>query len=186
MELTKRVMSRSNWLCIKDREYVYMLSNDNNFNGAIGLLYLKNIIEPAIKIYEDTSVTIVDEGYYWLQFAPNNKNYWLTVMYNQRGEIVQFYFDITESNTILDNGESWFYDLYLDIVFLPDGKKFLLDEDELYEALNVNDITKEQYDNAYLNANIILEKLNGNVPCLVNFCNKYFHMLKEKLYEHKN
>jgi predicted RNA-binding protein associated with RNAse of E/G family len=49
-------------------------------------------------------------------------------------------------NTILDNGESWFYDLILDIVVLPDGKRFLLDEDELSEALRDNIITRKQYD----------------------------------------
>jgi predicted RNA-binding protein associated with RNAse of E/G family len=181
MGLSTKVMSRSNWLRVEDREYAYMMVNDTNFSGAVGLINLKSVTEPAIKVYDTTSVKIIDNGYYWLQFAPSNKNYWLTVMYNQLEEIVQFYFDITDSNTILANGESWFTDLFLDIVLLPDGRTFLLDEDELYQALCKNEITKEQYDIAYQCANKILMDLDGNNEDLTNYCNQYFQLLKHNL-----
>ena len=181
MVLERKVMSRSNWPRVIDREYVHMMGNEYDFNGAIGLIYLKNVTEPATKTYDKTRVTIIDSGYYWLQIAPKGENFWLTVMYNQLGEIVQFYYDITDCNTILENGESWFYDLYLDIVMLPDGRLFLLDEDEICRALDKKDITKDQYDKAYLTANEIIKKLDGNIGDLTDTCNHYFEILKRKI-----
>jgi predicted RNA-binding protein associated with RNAse of E/G family len=158
-----------------------MMMQEEHFDGAVGLLKLLNVQGPCVKEYGNRAVTIIDKDYYWLQFAPKDQNYWLTIMYNQQEEIQQFYFDITQSNTILPNGESWFYDLYLDIVLLPDGTLFLLDEDELEEALTEGIITKEQYDNAYQWANRILHDLKGRTEELIIFCNKYFRILKEKL-----
>jgi predicted RNA-binding protein associated with RNAse of E/G family len=93
-------------------------------------------------------------------------------------EIVQYYYDITDTNTILDDGESWFYDLMLDVVVLPDGKRFLLDEDELTQALIDNIITREQYDKAYLTANNIMSELDTKFDCLKAASNSYFQTLK--------
>ncbi|NLO09569.1 MAG: DUF402 domain-containing protein [Clostridiales bacterium] len=181
MSLEKRFMSRSNWPRVIDREYVHMLCNDSEFSGAIGLIYLKSTANFRAITYDKTCVTIIDNGYYWLQLAPKNKNYWLTVMYNQECEIVQYYFDMTDGNNILDNGESWFYDMYLDVVILSDGSLFLLDEDELSQALDEKEITKDQYDKAYLTANTIIKKFDGNIDNLTDFCNHFFNILKSKL-----
>lgn len=181
MGLDKRTMSRSNWPRVIDREYVYMICNENNIDAAIGLIYIKKATEPAIKTYGDTYVKIIDSGYYWLQFAPKNENYWLTVMYNKSGEIVQYYFDMTDGNNILDNGESWFCDMYLDVVILPDGAIFLLDEDELCQALYDNEITKDQYDKAYTTANRIINKYDRDIEYLSDFSNYYFNILKNRL-----
>ena len=82
----------------------------------------------------------------------------------------------------MDNGESWFYDLMLDIVVLPDGKRFLLDEDELAQALRDDVITREQYDKAYHTANIIMDELEGKVEYLRDICNTYFQILKMKMF----
>ncbi len=182
MSLSTRTMSRSNWPRVTDKAYTYMMIDDQLFKGATGLIKINEIDEPATKVYDNIPVKIIDKGYYWLQIGPEDQNYWITVMYNELEEIVQYYFDITDSNTILDNGESWFYDLMLDIVVLPDGKRFLLDEDELVQALNDNVITPEQYDKAYLTAYKIMDQLDGRVASLKAACDTYFHTLKIKLF----
>ena len=181
MSLEKKLMSRSNWPRVIDKEYVHMMCNENNFDGAVGLIYIIRANKLATKTYGKTQVTIIDNGYYWLQFAPKDDNYWLSVMYNQVGEIVQFYFDVTDVNNILDNGESWFYDLYLDIVILPDGTLFLLDEDELSQALEEKEITKDQYDKAHITANNIIRKYDGNIDYLSDLSNHFYNILKSKL-----
>lgn len=181
MGLEKRFMSRSNWPRVIDKEYVHMMCNENNFDGAVGLIYLKNATKPATITYGKTQVKIIDNGYFWLQLAHKDENFWLTVMYNQEGKIVQFYFDMTDGNNILDNGESWFYDLYLDVVILPDGTLFLLDEDELNQALNEKEITKDQYDKAHITANNIIKKFDGNIGYLTDLSNRFFNILKNKL-----
>jgi predicted RNA-binding protein associated with RNAse of E/G family len=143
-----------------------MMVDDQFCKGAAGLIKINEVDKPATKVYDSIPVKIIDKGYYWLQIGPEDQNYWITIMYNELEEIVQYYFDITDANTILDDGESWFYDLMLDIVVLPDGKRFLLDEDELAQALSDNIITREQYDKAYLTANKIMDELDGKVEYL--------------------
>ncbi len=181
MSLSTKVMSRSHWPRVIDKEYTYMKINDPFYKGAAGLIRINEVDKPATISYSSIPVKILDKGYYWLQIGPKDQNYWITVMYNEMEEIVQYYFDITDKNTILDNGESWFYDLMLDVVVLPDGQLFLLDEDELVQALNEGAITKEQYDKAYLTANKIIEELDDNIEHLRSICNSYFQTLKRKL-----
>jgi predicted RNA-binding protein associated with RNAse of E/G family len=176
--LSTKVMSRSHWPRVIDKDYTYMLIDDQYYRGAVGLIRINEIDKPATILYDSIPVKIIDKGYYWLQIGPEDQNYWITIMYNELEEIVQYYIDITDTNTILDNGESWFYDLMLDIVVLPDGRRFLLDEDELEQALNDNVITRELYDKAYLTANKIMDELDGKVDHLKAVYNTYFQTLK--------
>ena len=180
MSLSRKSMSRSHWPRVVDKDYTHIMIDGPLCKGAAGLIRINEIDQPATKMYDNIPVKIIDKGYYWLQIGPENQNYWITIMYNELEEVVQYYFDITDTNTILDNGESWFDDLMLDIVVLPDGKRFLLDEDELYQALIDHIITREQYDKAYLTANKIMDELDTNIDSLKAVCNTYFHVLKNQ------
>jgi predicted RNA-binding protein associated with RNAse of E/G family len=151
------------------------------FEGAIGLIEFLSVTEPFICVYDNKPITVAEKDYYWLQVAPKNQDYWLTVTLSPQGEIVHLYFDITDGNVILENGESWYYDLFLDIVMLPNGALYLLDEDELKQALDENIITLEQYDKAYLSAGNIMRDMKRNPNDLFDFCKKYFQILKSRL-----
>ena len=102
-------------------------------------------------------------------------------MYNEKRECVQYYIDITEKNVIDDYENSYFYDIFLDIVLLPSGEIFLLDEDELKEALDNKIITKAQYDNAYSEANRIMKVISKDYSHLENLCNNCFSNLLENI-----
>lgn len=97
------------------------------------------------------------DGYKWLNYILDNENWCLTAMYNNQGEIVEWYFDITKSNFIDENGNPCIDDLYLDIVLFPSGETLILDEDELLDALNNGEITKLEYDFAYQILNKIIK-----------------------------
>ena len=47
-----------------------------------------------------------------------------------------------QETRVTDQGVPWFDDLYLDVVVVKNGEVFLLDEDELEDALGRNDITR--------------------------------------------
>jgi uncharacterized protein len=182
MALTKKDMSRSDWPRVTEKAYAHMLVNEEDFSGAAGLLYLKSVKDPLVVTpYSGKSLIIADKGYYWLQFAPENRDYWLTVMFDCTEDIIEFYFDITDGNVITDNGQSWSYDLFLDVVLLPDGSKFLLDEDELRQALQKNEITKEQFDKAYLCADSIMKEFGGHITELTDFCVRHFRVLEQRI-----
>ena len=106
-------------------------------------------------------------------------------MYNEKKEIVQYYIDITEKNVINDYENSCFYDIFLDIVLLPDGEIFLLDEDELKKALDDKIITKVQYDRAYSEANRIIKIISNDYADLENLCRECFCNLLKRIGDNK-
>ena len=71
-------------------------------------------------------------------------------------------------------------DLYLDVVVNPEGEIILLDEDELKEALDRLEISKEDYNMAYNEDNMLMNKLKGNKCELEAFTNKYLNEMREE------
>ena len=98
-------------------------------------------------------------------------------MYNDNKELIQYYIDITKENVISKNGKSYFYDLFLDVVQLSSGKIYLLDEDELLEALKNKLIDKSDYILAYNEANKIKEELEKNKFKPTKMCELYLEKL---------
>lgn len=69
----------------------------------------------------------------------------MTAVINEKKEIVQWYFDITLANALTKDGVPYFDDLFLDVVVLPNKEIFVLDEDELLNALNNGNISEDDY-----------------------------------------
>ena len=100
-------------------------------------------------------------------------------MFDENDNIIQYYYDITFGNYIENDGTSWFFDLYLDVVMQPDGRILLLDEDELLEAFKNNIVNRHQYDLAHHTANSLINEIKGQEKRLSEFCMKYYMELRE-------
>ncbi|MBO5198870.1 MAG: DUF402 domain-containing protein [Lachnospiraceae bacterium] len=175
-----KTISRDGWnRILSGREYVSTKKREE-FDGILALFYLEKVTGPLVKIMEDKQVVLADDDYYWMQFGPRGENYWLTVMFDRKREIVQWYFDITLRNELDAEGGPRFFDLYLDLVVLPSGTNILLDEDELLEAYRAGEFSKEIYDMAYRKVSELQEKLCGRVKELNTFTRKYFFELLEE------
>jgi predicted RNA-binding protein associated with RNAse of E/G family len=183
MSLGIKTLSRSNWQRVIKRKYTQTAVSDECFTGQASLIHMEEITAPLVKSYDGVPLTIVDRGYYWMQLAPTEKKYWLTVMLDTAGNIISYYFDITDNNVLCLDGDSYFYDLYLDVVLLPNGNLYLLDEDELLEALRQGVINQEQFDDAYITARMLLDSLPGSALKLQAYCLHLFAELKGKLVE---
>jgi uncharacterized protein len=93
---------------------------------------LDEVRSPAVPKWTGRPICIADNGYSWLQhFTPDEPHHVVTTMFNEHGEIVQWYIDICRSHWLDERGVPWFDDLYLDIVRLPDGQLFLVDGERL-------------------------------------------------------
>ena len=170
-------ISRDNWPRVLKKELTYKSIEVDGAKAEISLIKFLKITEPLVKRYKNISIKLVEEGFYWLQIGVENKNYWITVMFNDKEEIIQFYFDITKKNYILGNGKSYFYDLYLDVVVMPDGYYYLLDEDELKEALDKNEISKADFNMAYYQAERIEMFIDDHIKRLTDFSYSCFKTL---------
>ncbi|MBE6936425.1 MAG: DUF402 domain-containing protein [Ruminococcaceae bacterium] len=119
---------------------------DTPWPGAVSLTVIGEMARPMIVPSPKGPITAVGPGFHWLQFAPRDEHWWLTAMYNERRELVQFYFDLTLENHILPHGDSWCEDAWLDLVIEPDGTAHLLDEEELAAARDAGAISFAGYE----------------------------------------
>lgn len=112
-----------------------------------------------------------------LEFYDYNSKIKLSALYNNKKEIIEWYFDIAREIGN-ENGCPYEDDLYLDVVVNPNGEILLLDEDELKEAFDRLEVSQETYDMAYNEANNLMEKLKGNKDKLEKFTNRYLKDLE--------
>lgn len=117
-------------------------------------------------------ICILDSNYKWLEFYDYRSRVKLTAMYDEKNEIVQWYFDIARK-VGKENGVPYEDDLYLDVVVTKYREILLLNEDELKEAYEKREMTKEEYDNAYSIAYNLIKKVKGNEEKLKDFTEIY-------------
>ncbi|HDW7890663.1 TPA: DUF402 domain-containing protein, partial [Staphylococcus aureus] len=89
------------------------------------------------------------------------KRYSITVMFDNKGNPLEYYFDINIKN-ITQKGNARTVDLYLDVLALPSGEYELVDEDDLMFALESEQITKKQFHEAYMIAHQIMAELEND------------------------
>lgn len=140
---------RSNWRKVKERDFHSSRIEDNHFKGTVAAITLKEVKPKGYINYENRSYCIADNGYMWVQHFPDEESYTVTCMMNEEGEVIQWYIDICYNHGMREDGVQWYKDLYLDMVVLPTGEYYVLDEDELEDALKDKEITLSQYNHAW-------------------------------------
>ena len=153
LEVKKKNLDRREWYNDTQREFKCMYLKDEFFEGAVGLITFTGLTEPEIVESSSGVICIGDNGYQWLELAPNGGNYVITSMFNE-DRIFQHYVDITLRNEITENGDAVFYDLFLDVVVTEEGKVQVIDQNELEQALDEGVITQDEFE---LAKNVALE-----------------------------
>lgn len=164
--LKRKYGNRPDWKRILKRRYAQLYLDTKEFTGYIALLKILQVTEPLYMNYKEEDICIVDDGYMWLQQFPHKSNHAITTAIDENGNVVQWYIDICLQNEE-EKGIPFLDDLYLDIVVLPTGEIFLLDEDELEEAFAKGVIDQSQYNLAWKEANRLMNLLHdGNFDLL--------------------
>ena len=178
MEVKIKPIDKRNWLRVKEKDCAWTSIQERE--GVAYLIKIKEVTEPLNLMCFGQNVILANVGYYWLQIGLKNENFWLTAMYDEKGEFVQYYFDVTRKNFI--NGkDSYFEDLFLDVVCHGDDKIEIIDLDELNQALLEQVITQEEYDLSRMTAEKIMKNILKNREVYDNLCLKYFNLLRKKL-----
>lgn len=172
-----RHISRKGWGRILDASSSYMELEFPDFKAVAALMQINKVKQPLVVKAVDRDLTIVDDGYMWMQLAPEGQFWWMSVMFDRQGSIIQYYFDTTKGN-YLSGSESYFIDLFLDVVALPDGRADLLDQDELDAALADGVITDNEYALSTATAKMLIENIPDNIDKLNKFCYELAERLK--------
>lgn len=163
-------MRRSDWRRITQRTYRARPMTLLDHPCMVSLLGIQRVTETLIVHSLGFPVTIAAPGYAWLQVAQEGSPVWLTAMYDEAGQLLQMYFDITAGNRFDDMDNPCFRDMYLDVVMLPDTSLQVLDEDELDEALQSGDITAEEHARARRDCQELCAWLREHGQALIDAC----------------
>ena len=141
-------MKRDDWRRILARDYVCRACEADGAREMESVLTIREITEPLRVRSGAEWVTIVQRGYRWVQIAREGAFVWLTAMFDERGNFLQMYFDVTAGNRFDTPDDPCFRDMYLDVVVTAAGEITVLDQDELDEALARGEITPGEHDRA--------------------------------------
>lgn len=130
--------------------------------------------------YGDEKLCIVDDGYRWLQQFPNGEKYCVTTMFDADGKIVQWYIDICRGIG-LEDGIPWMDDLFLDIIVLASGEHFLVDADELDDALHKGLIDHADYDLAWDEAKRLMGLIENGEFRLLDLAEEHMKLLNKSM-----
>lgn len=166
--MKRKYIAKSQWQRIKKSKCVLFNTYQERFNGYASAIFVEKVHEKLVCKLDSREFCLVDDGYSWIQRLPIEKNWSVTTMFDDRGNIIEWYFDITKQNSMDENGQPFYDDLYLDIVVFPSGELVLFDEDELREALESGDITQSDFNLAYSEANKIMDGMAKDITYLTN------------------
>lgn len=178
--LKRKYGNRSEWKRILVRKYAQAFLDTKEFTGYITLLHTIKVAEPLFVRYEEKNICIVDDGYMWLQQFPLEKKHSVTTMFDNSGNIVQWYIDVCYRNGV-DKDIPYLDDLYLDIILLPSGEVIHKDAEELEEAFLNGIIDKSLYDSAWDEVNILTKLINNKSFELFNFSHYHKECLVNEL-----
>lgn len=164
--LKRKTMRRTEWNGIEKRRYAVMPFEQDGLRGRMGLLYMDEVAAPFSVTIGGAHRIITHTGYSWLQIAPEDRHFWMTVMFDDAGQPIECYVDVTLENHLPENADAWFIDLFLDLVLEPNGRAALLDADELDAALAQNEITAADHAMAHAEIGRLLKTL---VPQAASF-----------------
>ncbi len=179
MKLIQKSLRRDEWKTILKKEIKTIRVKDSNFEGTISLMTILEVNEPTVISYPNYKITILDKNFQWLQFAPKNANWWLTVLFDDSGNLIESYFDMSKQHNFENEDNPTFIDLFLDVVISEARGPRILDEDELKEALDEKIITKEEYDLVFNLAKSIIQGYNRNKAKYYAFVDCYYHKLQK-------
>jgi uncharacterized protein len=154
-----RLASRSPWQRVTKRRFAIWKLEKPTFTGYVTRL---DLLEVALPLWVQSCgerICVADAGYSWLHHFPSNTHYTLTSQWNDKGQLVQWYFDICDHHGVTSEGVPYWDDLYLDVIGLPNNVFAIIDQDELAQASKENHITQQHYDLAHYEANHLLQEL---------------------------
>lgn len=175
-----RDLRRDDWKRITQKEVIVDDEVNEFFEGKVCYLDMQEV-ESSLSVESPVGeVTIANNKYKNLIFAPKNKNWWLTVIFDNQDSLIESYFDITRINDFSNPDNPYYVDMKLDVC-IPNGHEpTIMDEEELKEVYEHGLITKDDFENAYNTANRIISTYNSHKEDYYKYVNSMYHKYKNK------
>ncbi len=157
-------------------KYMLMQFEDDTLDCYCVIKKVNSIDKPYISTHTGKGICLLKEGYYMIEYLPRNEKYGVRVFLDDNKNTVSYYIDIINGIGIDYEKGLYYDDLFLDITIDKVNGDIInvWDEDELQKALDEKDITKEQYDMAYIVLKDVLNQIANNSNKYINNNHKIF------------
>ena len=153
----RKVANHPDWKRVKAARFAVLSLEEDYFSGRVSLFYIDSAVDPLEVQYDGHLLRILDDGYSWLRHFPVGTQYIVTTMFAPDGQILQWFIDLCLSHGTTTEGIPWWDDLYLDVAILPSGQIFVLDADELDEALDKGIISAKDHSSMWQEAQRLID-----------------------------
>lgn len=163
--MKKKIVSKT-YLREADKYQIKLYLDEDDYYASV-----KKLVHVTDKFIINNGNTIaMDNGYYIVEIIPKYENYAVRIFLNDKKEVIEYYIDIIkESGLDPEYNIPYFIDLYLDITVLYNGDIHVIDQNELQDAYNSSEITKDEY-------NQVIELKNKLIQEIKNGTNKYMNL----------
>jgi predicted RNA-binding protein associated with RNAse of E/G family len=157
----RKFANHPGWKRILQSRYSSMYLDTPQFTGYVTLYRMDAVVTPLVVHYFGRDTCIVDAGYAWMKQFPDGEHFTITTHFDRSGAVVLWYIDICLRTGVSEDGIPWLDDLYLDLAVSPDFQVEVLDVDEILEARECGEITAEEYELAWNEANRLVERIKN-------------------------
>lgn len=163
--MKKKIVSKT-YLREADKYQIKLYLDEDDYYASV-----KKLVHVTDKFIINNGNTIaMDNGYYIVEIIPKYENYAVRIFLNDKKEVIEYYIDIIkESGLDPEYNIPYFIDLYLDITVLYNGDIHVIDQNELQDAYNSSEITKDEY-------NQVIELKDKLIQEIKNGTNKYMNL----------
>lgn len=165
----------------KSPHYYQMRVDIEQFHGLVCLIQL---IDGEYHYWDMPiagKTAVIGKGMTWLQLIPDGKKRVITAMYLPDNSVSIWYVDVIENIEYDKDGVAIFIDKYIDVIFTPQGDVKIDDRDELDEAFQIGDISKDQYDSALIECDMIITELCSDVVKTEFMCSKILYYVNDRI-----
>ncbi|MCR5767518.1 MAG: DUF402 domain-containing protein [Lachnospiraceae bacterium] len=178
--------------------YYQMRIDDDLFHGLACLIKLTDGEENYWHTPKSGRVQVTGAGMSWLELIPDNTERVITVLFfpdgthdserknypaaaNEKYQPSLWYVDIIDGIEYDEYGIAIFIDKYLDVIFTPEGDVKIDDRDELDNAYNSGELSKEQYESAVTEGDKILAELCSDIKKTVEWSAAVRQLVEDRI-----
>ena len=178
--------------------YYQMRIDDPVFKGTACLIKLTDGEANYWNTPKAGRIQVTGSGMSWLELIPDNTHRVITVKYFPEGfhdpqrkaypvpadekyRPSIWYVDVIEGIEYDDHGIAVFVDKYLDVIFTPEGDIKIDDRDELDAAFSSGELSKEQYEAALAESEMILHEYCEDIRNTDEWCAKIRRLVEERI-----
>lgn len=161
--------------------YYQMRIDTEGFCGLASLICLMDGEPQYWQMPKAGKVMVAGPGMCWLQLIPDGRRHMITAKYLPDGNVSVWYVDIIDGVSFDADGVGVFADLYLDVIFSPQGDRKIDDRDELDTAYQSGKVTKAQYNAACKEAALVVKDLCGDLAVTKAYCDRLLQEMKRRI-----